>query len=205
MNVNLSTLPLNLADDPLSTDCYSVRLLLEFLQLPYQSVYADVEQFDNKFESPVLLDSSSNISGLMFIFQYLIELTGTQSQWIPVYLSSQIQDWHDFNEKLKLSLGQLRQASLAVDQFLTDEKRLFKQAAQQLRELDDHLCEQTICGHRYLLGGQLTAADLIVFPQVALAWDAGVSLLPFLHIRRWINHIRHQPKFIPMAGLLAIN
>lgn len=41
MNLNQSQTAFQLADDPLSTDCYSVRLLLEFLQLPYQSIYAD--------------------------------------------------------------------------------------------------------------------------------------------------------------------
>ncbi|RKG31131.1 glutathione S-transferase family protein [Acinetobacter guerrae] len=205
MNLNPLPLLLNFADDPLSTDCYSVRLLLEFLQLSYQSEYADIEQIGEVFESPVLIHSSLRVSGLIPIFKELVEATQTQSHWMPAHQFSHIQDWLVFNEKLKLSLGQLRQASLAMDQFLSNEEKLIQQAMQQLRELDDHLCEQTIRGENYLLGEHLTVADLIVFPQVALAWDAGVSLLPFLHIRRWINRIRHQARFIPMAGLLAVN
>ncbi|MCU4414981.1 glutathione S-transferase [Acinetobacter sp. WU_MDCI_Axc73] len=205
MNLNQSQAVFRLADDPLSTDCYSIRLLLEFLQLPYESTYADVEQLDHKFECPVLFDSTFNYSGLMPIFKRLLETPQTQSQWMPENLSSQIQGWHDFNEVLKLSLGTLRQANLSVDQFLSNEETLIQQATQQLRELDDQLCEQTVIGQGYLLGSQPTIADLMIFPQVALAWDAGISLLPFLHIRRWINRIRHQNHFIPMAGLLAIN
>ena len=205
MNLNQSQAAFQLADDPLSTDCYSIRLLLEFLQLPYQSIYADVEQLERKFECPVLFDSTSNHSGLMPIFKQLLEITQTQSQWMPENLSSQIQGWSDFNETLKLSLGILRQANLSVDQFLSNEEQLIQQATQQLRELDDHLCEQTVIGQGYLLGSHPTIADLMIFPQVALAWDAGLSLVPFLHIRRWINRIRHQSHFIPMAGLLAVN
>lgn len=205
MNSNQSQGSYSLADDPLATDCYSVRLLLEFLQCPYQSVYADVEQFDGSFEYPVLFTSRLNLSGLMPIFKHVVDVTQTQAQWMPIHFLSQIQHWYDFNEALKLSLGKLRQANLAVDQFLVDEKKLMQQAQQKLRDLDDHLCEQTIRGQDFLLGELPTAADLIVFPQVALVWDAGISLVPFLHIRRWINHIRHQPNFIPMAGLLAVN
>lgn len=207
MNLNPQVLdqPLVFADDPLCTDCYSVRLLLEFLQLSYESVYADIEQLDDAFECPVLIQSSLRTSGLMAIFKQLLEVTATQSQWMPAHLFPQMQVWLDFNEKLKLSLGQLRQANLAVDQFLADESSLMKQATQQLRDLDDHLCEQIIVGQRYILAEHPTAADLFVFPQVALAWDAGVTLVPFLHIRRWINHLRHQPMFVPMAGLLAVN
>ena len=79
MNLNQSQAAFQLADDPLSTDCYSVRLLLEFLQLSYQSEYADIEQIDEVFESPVLIHSSLRVSGLIPIFKELVEATNTIS------------------------------------------------------------------------------------------------------------------------------
>ncbi|WP_130804063.1 glutathione S-transferase [Acinetobacter ihumii] len=194
---------LTLADDPLSTDCYSVRLLLALLQLEYRAVYADVEQPSQAFQCPVLLGDPA-VVGVMPILHDLVQRTQTESKWIPADVQAQMQQWDEFNQQLKSSLGQLRQANLAVDQFLDHEQQLKQQTQQSLLLLDDHLCEQSIRGQQFLLSEQHpTLADLIVFPQVALAWDAGVSLVPFLHIRRWINRLRHQPHFIPMPGLLA--
>ncbi|KAF7277613.1 hypothetical protein GWI33_002972 [Rhynchophorus ferrugineus] len=196
-----------LADDPLSTDCYSVRLLLEFLQLPYQSVYADVEpsfvQQEDELIYPTLLHPEPQISGVLPILHSIVVSTNTQSDWMPEHLSSHIQIWFDFNEQLKQSLGRLRQANIFANQFLVNEQDLILQAHHLLQVLDDHLCDQIIQQQHYLLADHATLADIIVFPQVALAWDAGVSLVSFLHIRRWINRIRGLPAFIPMAGLLA--
>ena len=194
---------LTLADDPLSTDCYSVRLLLALLALEYRAVYADVEQPSPAFQCPVLFGDPP-VVGVMPILYDIVERTQTESVWMPPAMLAQIQQWYAFNQQLQLSLGQLRQANLAVDQFLPHEQQLTHQAQQSLWLLDDHLCEQSIRGQSFLLTERHpTLADLIVFPQVALAWDAGVSLVPFLHIRRWIQRIRHQPNFIPMPGLLA--
>lgn len=196
--------PLTFLDDPLATDCYSVRLLLEFLQIPYHSVYHTLNS-DKLQQVPSLIVKENTVEGMAQSLIYLIQYTPNASNWLPEHAPTHLEKWLTLNQKFKQNLGTLRQATLMEDQYLVNEAELIAQANFLLLQLDDHLCNQTIQSKAFLESlSEPTLADLIIFPQVALAWDAGVSLVPFLHIRRWVNKIRHQMHFIPMAGLLAV-
>lgn len=196
--------PLNFLDDPLSTDCYSVRLLLEFLQTPYHSIYEALSS-DQVQHAPSLMVKDTIVEGLANSLIYITKNAPNASNCLPENVQTHLEKWLKLNQDFKQNLGMLREATLMKDEYLANEAELIAQANVLLLQLDDHLCNQTIQSQAFLeSSSEPTLADLIIFPQVALAWDAGVSLVPFLHIRRWVNKIRHQTHFIPMAGLLAV-
>ena len=194
---------LQLHDDPMSTSCYSVRLLLSMLGLHYQTLYHNVETDSDPATRPRLEYAKQDvqIEGYIDILKYLALSHG--DAFYPAESQTDINDWLAFAEILQPTFGQLRQAALAADVFLENEVQLQQQAYQQLKLVDAHLCTQMILDQQGIASKLPSIADLACFPLIALAWDAGVALDDYVYIRRWVNRIRHLPRFIPMPGLLA--
>lgn len=193
---------LQLHDDPMSTRCYSVRLLLSMLDLPYQPHYHDVEAASDPIARPRLENTAQGPypEGYIEILKYLA--LNHNTAWYAAENQVSINCWLAFADTLQSTLGTLRTAALSADVFLDDEAELQQRAHQQLRLVDAHLCKQMILGQQGIAGRQSTIADLACFPLIALAWDAGVSLDHYVYIRRWVNRIRHLPCFVPIPGLL---
>ena len=135
---------LQLHDDPMSTSCYSVRLLLNMLNLPYQPLYHDVEADSDPVARPRLeyAEQPVHVEGDIEILKYLA-LT-YDIAWYPAENREAIDNWLAYAVTLQPTLGQLRQAALAADIFLDDEAELKQQAYQQLKLVDAHLCRQMI-------------------------------------------------------------
>lgn len=194
---------LQLHDDPMSTSCYSVRLLLSMLGLHYQPLYHNVEADSDPATRPRLEygEQHVQIEGYIEILKHLALSQG--NSYYPAERQTDINNWLAFAETLQPTFAQLRQAALAADVFLENEAQLQQQAYQQLKLVDAHLCKQMILDQQCLASRQPSLADFACFPLIALAWDAGVALDDYVYIRRWVNRIRHLPGFIPMPGLLA--
>ena len=193
---------LQLHDDPMSTSCYSVRLLLSMQGLPYQPHYHDVEADTDPLARPRLEHAEQyvHVEDHIEILKYLA-LTHDNT-WYPAENREAIDSWLAYAGTLQPTLGQLRQAALAADIFLEDEADLQQQAYRQLGLVDAHLCKQMILDQQGIASKLPSIADLACFPLIALAWDAGAALDDYVYIRRWVNRIRHLPGFIPMPGLL---
>ena len=52
------------------------------------------------------------------------------------------------------------------------------------------------------MGERPTIADIACFPYAALASEAGIDLLAYPALHRWIDALRHWPGFIAMPGIL---
>jgi glutathione S-transferase len=71
-----------------------------------------------------------------------------------------------------------------------------------LRVIDEHLWFAENGGGSWLLPwAHPTIADLACFPDLALCEEAGLSLLDFPAIRRWLDRVKRIPGFTPMAGI----
>ena len=71
-----------------------------------------------------------------------------------------------------------------------------------LRNLDDQLAENQFAQQEWLAAGHPTIADIACFPYAALAGEAGIDLIEFPALRRWIWQMRQVPGFIGMPGIL---
>lgn len=71
MNSNIVSVHFKLADDPLSTECYSVRLILEALQVPYQSYYEPLDALDLNILPPLLSDRGLEHESVDQFFSFL--------------------------------------------------------------------------------------------------------------------------------------
>ncbi|OUY09178.1 glutathione S-transferase [Acinetobacter populi] len=192
-----------LKDDPMSSDCYAVRLFLYYHQVPFQSDYADIDPLQPSDKIPELVVADDQIIyGIRPSLEFLAEFAA-QPDWAEPSHAQHFQHWEAFHQQLKNCLGRLRQASLSMSTFLDDEDILQEQSTVLLNQLNDHLCVQTVLQQQWLVAGKTPSiADLTIFPLVALSMDAGIDLDDFVHIRRWVQRMRKLPNFVPMPGLL---
>lgn len=71
-------------------------------------------------------------------------------------------------------------------------KRIGGDAA--LRLLDAHLRDR-----RFLVGQQLTLADVVLYPYTSRCGEGGFDLAPYSHLRRWLAEVESAPGFIPFT------
>lgn len=58
------------------------------------------------------------------------------------------------------------------------------------------ILDRRLRANEYLAGSNYTIADMSVFSYVHLSEEAGISLKEFSNVRRWINAVRNQPRFL---------
>jgi glutathione S-transferase len=63
--------------------------------------------------------------------------------------------------------------------------------------------ESRLGGHEWLVGADLTAADIACYPYAALAHEAGLPIESYSGIVAWIARIRDLPGYVGMPGQFA--
>lgn len=193
-----------LLDDTLSTECYSVRLLLSYQAISFHSDYSEIDPLRPHDKPPELIFQQQHFKGVVECLTRLAEQPNL-TQALSSINDQQLQQWYQLHLSFKQNLGVLRQANLSLSTFLVTEAELKHKAYATLTQLNDHLCIQSVVAGPWILAGHAPSlVDFLLFPLVALSSDADLSLDDFLHIRRWVKRMHHIAHFIPMPGLLEI-
>lgn len=199
---------MKLYDLELSGNCYTIRLFLNLIQQPVELVQVNVlkgEQQTPEFlainpraQIPALQDGDFGLGDSQAILVYLAEKFA-RDDWYPsgAETRARIQFWLSIAaNEIAHGLADARLAKLFGLAF--DYDRAVQTAELSLRLLERHLNQ-----HDWLVGDRATIADLAVFPYVALAGDAHISLNPYPAVRAWINRIYDLPNFVGMPGQIA--
>ena len=198
----MTTTSLLLIDDPLSTECYAVRLFLNHQQISYQSDFSSLDALDLQIRPAILIHGTQQIDGVCACLNYLSKHCVLR-QPLTRLTTAQMFPWQQLQQQLQQSLGRLRQANLSFDVFLDSQQSLELQAYQLLKKLNDQLCLQSVRAQAWLCDGKTTSiADFLIFPLVALSRDAGLSVDDFVHIQRWLQRMQQISGYIAMPGLL---
>lgn len=190
---------------PLSGNCHKVRLLLGFLGLDWLEQPVDLaagEHLSPAFLAlspggtiPVLDDGGTVIPDSQAILAYLAIRYG-EGRWLPAdaanhavvvrwlsFAANEIQ--HGLNAaRLQVKFGYPLDLSVAV-----------ALAEKTLRVLDD-----TLTRGDWLVGSDLTIADLACAPYAALAHEADLTLGSYPAVGAWLDRIGNRPGFVPMPG-----
>ncbi|MEM7258097.1 MAG: glutathione binding-like protein [Pseudomonadota bacterium] len=59
--------------------------------------------------------------------------------------------------------------------------------------------DQTLTETVYLAGDSITLADVAAYSYTAHAPEGGVSMESYPHIRKWLDRVEAQPRFVGMA------
>ena len=205
---------ISLYDYTLSGNCYKVRLLLHWLGLEYQRIPVDFhpgrEHRSAEFmaninplgQLPVLRDGDFLLRDAQAILVYLASHYDGSGQWYPkdAQVRGRITLWLALADDITRSASAAR-LHLAFG-YPADLPTCQRNAHAAFRVLDDQLAENQHRGQAWLVGATPTIADIACFPYTALAGEAGIDLIAYPALRRWIDEVRHWPGFSTMPGIL---
>lgn len=193
---------------PASGNCHKVRLLLSLLNLPHEVVPVAGAKAEHKSpgflamnpfgQVPVLEDGEVVLRDSQAILYYLAQRYG-EGRWMPndVAEAAQVMAWLSVaSSEVSRGPGMLRlhhkfgrPIDVAQSQRVTSEL---------LDILDAHLSHQ-----QWLVGAQVSIADIAVYPYIALAPEGQVDLSPHPHVLDWLRRIRSTFDPVGMPGMIT--
>lgn len=196
---------MKLYDNPISGNCYKIRLLLALLGKEYESEFVDSVNGGTRKPAflaisprgliPVLEDNGELIADSMAILVYLARRYG--ARWLPdgPLAEARVMEWLAVAaDELQHGAAQARRIKkLGAPGDLTK--------AQMHAECGLSLLERRLEHHNWLAAEKPTIADIACYPYVALLPEGGVPLDPYPPIREWMARIEQLPGYVTMPGL----
>lgn len=197
---------ITLYDVTVSGNCYKARLMLSLLKLAHETRPVDLpggEQRSAEYtklnafgQVPVLVDGEVIVRDSQAILVYLAKRYGGPAWWPDdAHQLAQIAGW------LSTAANEIANgpALLRVHHKFgraIDEVRASQIADKVLGIVDRHLGE-----HAWLVGSEVSIADLAVYPYLALAPEGGIDIAARRNIIAWFQRLRALPGYVPMPGM----
>ena len=195
-----------LYNSPVSGNCYKVRLLLAHLGIPYERRTMDVVDRSNRPEvlgglNPALrvptlvLDDGRPLAESGAILWYLAE----GSRFVPEdsYERAQVLQWmffEQYDHEPAIAVARFWLAYSGRPEEFADRLPERQTAGRRaLAAMDEHLA-----GRNYLVGDQLTLADLALYAYTHVAHEGGFDLSPYPAVRDWLDRVASEPGHVPI-------
>lgn len=195
---------ITLYDMPISGNCYKIRLLLSFLQLPYQRISIDLKARQQKTpeflaintfgQVPVLVDGDIIIRDSHAILVYLARAYGGQ-QWLPEDAQglALVTQWLS-NSANEISNGlAAARAYHLLNRTEIDIERAQARAINILTLLNQHLLQR-----KWLELERPTIADIACYPYISVAHEGQIDLIHFPNILAWLERVKQLPNYVAM-------
>ena len=197
---------LELFEFPPSGNCHKIRLMLSFLGLPYESRVLNAAAREHKSESflklnpfgqvPVLKDGDVVLRDSQAILVYLARQYGGDS-WFPAsaVLAAEVSGW------LSVAANEIVRGPAALRAQHKFGRVIPHEEALAITETLLRVLDQHLTARNWLVGDNITIADVALYPYLALAGEGKVDLSPFQHLCAWLQRIENQPGYISMPGI----
>ena len=197
---------MRLYENPVSGNCYKVRLLLAHLGVGYERVHVDVVDRSNRAEllgslNPALrvptlvLDDGRSLGESGAILWYF----GEGTPFVPedAFERAQVLQWMFFEQYD-------HEPAIAVARFLksysgTPER--YEARRDELTRLGNRALgtmEQHLDGRVFLVGSAATLADIALYAYTHVAGEGGFELAAYPAVRRWLDRVAAQPGHVPI-------
>jgi glutathione S-transferase len=192
---------IRLYDSPESGNCYKVRLLLTRLGIPFERIElsvvdrSDREDRIGRAANPALrvptiqLDDGRHLAESNAILWYF----GEDTDLVPgdPYARAQVLQWmffeqYDHEPNLAVARYWLHVLGAAPEGQSLEARQ--EGARRALLAMETHLA-----GREYLVGDDLTVADIALYAYTHVAGEGGVSLEPYPAVRAWLERVAAQP------------
>ena len=187
----------------LSGHSHRAQLFLSLLELPYEFIEVDLPNkaqkrpeflaMNPRGQVPVIVDGDVTLYDSTAILVYLAKRYG-QAHWLP---DSALDAAH-VQQYLSLASGEVLQGPAWARMAKLFNAPVNQEQAQAKARVLLGLLDQHLNGRDFLVGTQITIADIACYSYVAHAPEGDVSLADFPHLRAWIARIEALPRFVPM-------
>ena len=189
-----------------SGNCYKIKLLTSLLSIEHEWIHMDIlaketltEDFLKKNKNgkiPLLeLDDGRFLSESNAILNYLASNTTLLPN--DRFINAKIQQWQFFEQYS-------HEPFIAVARYiakylgLPDDRRADYESKQKGGHKALQVMETQLQETPYLVGNELTTADVSLYGYTHVAHEGGFNLLEYPAIQKWLNRIQAHPKYIGM-------
>jgi glutathione S-transferase len=193
-----------LYDNPVSGNCYKVRLFLAHLGLEYERRELDVVDRSNRREvlgdlnpglrvPTLVLDDGRALGESGAILWYL----GDGTQYVPEdgYERAQVLQWMFFEQYS-------HEPYVAVARFWLTHDIPHEPAALAERQQGGYRALDAMEGHltdrEYLAGGRYSLADIALYAYTHVADEGGFDISGYPAIAAWVDRVASQPGHVPI-------
>jgi glutathione S-transferase len=195
-----------LYDNPISGNCFKVRLLFSLLGIEYERREVDVIDRSDRPEilgdlnpglrvPTLVLDDGRPLAESDAILVYFAE--GTEYLPADRYARAQVLQWMFFEQYS-------HEPNIAVLRFWAEAgiEGDPREAAAKLeggyRALE--ATERHLGGHEFFVGAGPTVADLALFAYTHVAHEGGFEMGRFVAIAAWLGRVRALPGYVPITA-----
>ena len=196
-----------LYDNPVSGNCYKVRLILGLLGIEFER--RELSVVDHSDRAGVLdgLSPSLNVPTVVLedgrplaesnaILWYFAD--GTPYLSDDPYERAQVLQWMFFEQyKHEPAIAVLRfwLSILAEPPATADTEAKRKAGLVALDVMEGHLSDS-----EYFVGGRFTIADIALYAYTHVAPEAGFDLKRHAAVRRWLDRVASEPGIVPITA-----
>jgi glutathione S-transferase len=196
-----------LYDNPVSGNCYKVRLLLAHLGIPYERRELSVEDRSNREEvlgglSPalrvptVVLDDGRPLGesgAIMWFF-------GDGTRFVPEdpFERAQVLQWmffEQYDHEPAIAVVRFWVTHGRVDEFAARLPERMEAGHKALRAMERHLD-----GREWLVGRSMTLADIALYAYTHVAEEGGFELEPYPAICAWLERVGAEPGHVAIEA-----
>lgn len=198
-----------LHEDPVSGNCYKIRLTAALLGLPLERVAYDITRGETR--TPQFL-AAVNANGRIPVLQVGDRMLPESNAacWYLADGSALLPDdrfdradvlrwllWEQYNHEPNIATLRFWLRVTGEDA-LSDLQRLQIAPKRAGGEAALALMEAEFSARDWLVGGAVTIADLALYAYTHVAGDAGFDLADHPAVQRWIARIEALPGFVPL-------
>jgi glutathione S-transferase len=192
-----------LYDNPVSGNCYKVRLLFAHLGIPYERRELSVEDRSNRDEvlgdlSPaqrvptVVLDDGRSLGESGAILWYF----GDGTRFVPEepFERAQMLQWmffEQYDHEPAIAVVRFWMTHGRADAFADRLPERMEAGKKALRAMERHLD-----GHEWLVGRGMSLADIALYAYTHVADEGGFDLGPYPQVRAWLDRVAAEPGHI---------
>lgn len=193
-----------------SGNCYKVRLLLSLIELEYEKVPVDANAGENKTpefrklnpraQLPVLEDNGQVLWDSTAILVYLAAAYG-KGRWLPEEppALAAVMQWLAL-EQNEGRYGLARARAIALGNPTPFARLGNLEECRTLAQTALVVLESRLESNQWLVGRQITIADIACYPYVALAPEGGIATEEFAGVTAWLSRMEALPNYVPLPN-----
>ncbi|MDB6060387.1 MAG: putative glutathione S-transferase [Verrucomicrobiaceae bacterium] len=195
--------PIKLYGLALSGHAHRVEWFLSLLHLPFEYIDVDITvgaqktaeflQLNPFGQIPVIQDGAVTLADSNAILIYLAKKYGGE-KWLPAdpLRAAMLQRWLSVAAGM-LAFGPARARRIAIFKLNTNPAEALALADKLFGVMNAELQHSP-----FLIGTELSLAEIANYAYTALAFEGGISLEPFPYVRAWLQRVESLPDFIPL-------